>query len=112
MFISAILGILAALSLALTCWQFLAARRFPLHQRRESITHTPAVTLLKPLKGVEPETANCLASWLEQNYAGTVQVLFGVASTEDPVCALVRELIAAHVSDEIAWLSLFFEGLL
>lgn len=35
----------------------------------------------------------CLRSWLKQDYGGAVQVLFGVASSEDPVCAAVRQLI-------------------
>jgi ceramide glucosyltransferase len=52
--------------------------------------------LLKPLKGVEPETAVCLQSWLAQQYGGEVQVLFGVASEQDPVCPVVRDLLAAH----------------
>jgi ceramide glucosyltransferase len=84
---------LATLSSLLTLWQWLLARRFPLHQRVEDRSWAPAVTLLKPLKGRDLETERCLRSWLEQDYAGPMQVLFGVASEEDPVCALVRELI-------------------
>ncbi len=96
MVLTFILAALALFSLALTFWQWLAARRFPLHRRVPNSTHTPAVTLLKPLKGCDAETAQCLRSWLEQEYSGAVQVLFGVASAADPVCSLVRELIAAH----------------
>ena len=56
----------------------------------------PDVTLLKPLKGCDGETARCLQSWLGQNYSGHAQILFGVASADDPVGPLVRELIRAH----------------
>ncbi len=94
MLLNFILAALALLSLALTSWQWLVARRFPLHQRIAAPRFTPAVTLLKPLKGVEPDTAACLRSWLAQEYPGEVQVLFGVASPDDPVCAEVRKLIA------------------
>ena len=31
---------------------------------------------------------------MEQDYPGTVQVLFGVASPDDPVCAVVKQLLA------------------
>jgi ceramide glucosyltransferase len=51
------------------------------------------VTLLKPLKGCEEMTADCLRSWMEQEYAGPVQILFGVASADDPVCGVVRDLM-------------------
>jgi ceramide glucosyltransferase len=51
---------------------------------------------LKPLKGCDVETAQCLRSWLAQDYAGPVQILFGVASADDPVCAIVRRLIEAE----------------
>jgi ceramide glucosyltransferase len=54
------------------------------------------VTILKPLRGCDPETKRCLESWMIQQYTGPVQILFGVASPDDPVCAVVSELMAAH----------------
>ena len=89
-----ILAALALLSLVLTVWQWIVARRFPLHRRIESPRFTPPVTLLKPLKGLEPDTPACLRSWLAQEYPADVQVLFGVASADDPVCELVKTLLA------------------
>ncbi|HTI97900.1 MAG TPA: bacteriohopanetetrol glucosamine biosynthesis glycosyltransferase HpnI [Dongiaceae bacterium] len=89
-----LLAIPALLSLALTLWQSLVARRFPLHQRQENPRFHPALTLLKPLKGCDAETERCLRSWLTQEYPGPVQILFGVARAEDPVCDLVRRLLA------------------
>jgi len=91
-----ILAALALLSLAITLWQWLAARRFPLHCRAVDISFSPGVTLLKPLKGLDPETRGCLESWFRQNYRGPVQILFGVADEKDSVCILVRHLIAEH----------------
>lgn len=88
-----ILAALAVLSLALAFWQFLAARKFPLHQRLANASFSPAITLLKPLKGCDANTADCLTSWFQQNYAGPVQIIFGAADTTDPVCSIVRELI-------------------
>ncbi len=94
MFAHGILGTLAGLSLALLLWQWLAARRFPLHRRREGPAPPPAVTLLKPLKGCDETTADSLRSWLTQEYAGPVQVLLGVAKASDPVCEVVQRLLA------------------
>lgn len=96
MFLNWIFGGLAGVSLGLTGWQWLAARRFPLHQRNLDPRFAPALTLLKPLKGCDAETRRCLQSWFAQSYPGPVQILLGVADAEDPVCAVARELIAAH----------------
>jgi ceramide glucosyltransferase len=87
------LAALALLSLALALWQWLAARRFPLHRRVTDFSFAPAITLLKPLKGCDATTAESLQSWFNQNYPGQIQILFGVADAGDPVCPIVRELI-------------------
>jgi len=92
-FTNAIPAALACLSLALALWQWLAARRFPLHQRVTDPSFTPAVTLLKPLKGGDATTAASLQSWFSLDYAGPTQILFGVVDASDPVCKTVRELI-------------------
>jgi len=92
--LNAILGSLAALSLMLTVWQWIVALRFPLQRRGTPPGElSPSITLLKPLKGFDLETEACLRSWLTQDYSGKVQVLFGVASAEDPVCNVVRSLL-------------------
>jgi len=87
-----IFGGLATLSFVLLMWQWMAARRFPLHQRAGDTSFAPAVTLLKSLKGADVATEDCLRSWFAQDYRGEVQILFGVVSTDDPVCAIVKKL--------------------
>ena len=82
----------AILSLLLTVWQWVVARRFPLHRRTRDASFSPAVSLLKPLKGCDEATEDCLRSWFTQEYPGEVQILFGVASGNDPVCDIVRKL--------------------
>jgi ceramide glucosyltransferase len=91
--LNAIFGSLAVLSFALLIWQWLAARQFPLHQRVGDTPFAPAVTLLKSLKGADAATEDCLRSWFAQVYGGDVQILFGVASAEDPACEIVRKLM-------------------
>jgi ceramide glucosyltransferase len=88
------LGALALLALALTLWQWIEARRFPLHRRLSAPSPAPPLSLLKPLKGADAHTAPCLRSWLAQDYPGPLQLLFGVATAADPVCKLVRSLLA------------------
>jgi len=80
----------------LTLWQWAVAFRFPLHRRGATGSYAPGVSMLKPLKGIDSETSECLESWLTQRYTGASEILFGVASASDPVCELVRELIARH----------------
>lgn len=94
MILNLILGALALLSFALLLWQWLAARRFPLHRRADDVSFTPPVTLLKPLKGCDAATEQCLRSWFAQDYGGAVQMLFAVASADDPVCEIVRRLMS------------------
>jgi ceramide glucosyltransferase len=90
------LAALALLSLVLMFWQWLAATRFPLHQRIADWSFAPAITLFKPLKGYDDTTAGSLQSWFNQDYAGQTQILFGVADAQDPVCRIVRELIEKY----------------
>ena len=91
---NAIFAVLALLSLALALWQWLAARRFPLHRRVAETGFAPAISLLKPLKGCDATTTESLQSWFSQNYSGRTQILFGVTDANDPVCKIVREIIA------------------
>jgi ceramide glucosyltransferase len=88
------LAILTALSFALTFWRWAVSLRFPLHRRRVIQTSLPGLSVLKPLKGCDALTQECLRSWFRQKYPGPVQILLGAASADDPVCAPVRELLA------------------
>ncbi|MGV3774250.1 MAG: glycosyltransferase [Verrucomicrobiales bacterium] len=95
-YFSTLLGALAALSIILNLWQFLVARKFPLHRRSSILNTLPPVALLKPLKGRDAMTEACLRTWFEQDYPNTVQILFGVADIDDPVSGLVSELMKEY----------------
>lgn len=88
------LALLVLVSVALNVWQWWAARRFPLHRRIAQTDFAPAVTLLKPLKGCDAETEECLRSWFRQEYPGPIQILFAVASADDPAAAVANRLLA------------------
>ena len=52
----------------------------------------PPVTVLKTLHGDEPGLFENLASFCEQDYAGPVQIVFGVSNPNDPAVGIVRRL--------------------
>ena len=98
---NAIFAVLALLSFLLALWQWLATRRFPLHRRVTDQSFSPAISLLKPLKGCNETTTDSLRSWFNQDYAGRIQILFGVARMDDPVCEIVRQLIAKNPNHNV-----------
>jgi ceramide glucosyltransferase len=52
----------------------------------------PPVTVLKPLRGAEPELYENLRSFCEQDYA-EFQVVFGVRDAQDPAIAVVEQVM-------------------
>ena len=56
----------------------------------------PAVTVLKPLHGAEPELPARLAAFCEQDYDGPVQVLCGARDANAPAASAVRTMQREH----------------
>lgn len=54
--------------------------------------YAPGVSLLKPLKGVDPQMDAGLRSHCRQNYGGPFEIVFGVHSLADPAVATVEAL--------------------
>ena len=69
---------------------FLKLRR---RNRANIASHTslPPVSILKPLKGIDPQIWEALCSHCEQDYPD-FQLIFGVSDPDDPAVALVRQL--------------------
>jgi ceramide glucosyltransferase len=57
---------------------------------------TEPVTLLKPLYGAEPQLVENLASFLDQDHAGPIQMLLGVQRADDEAVPAVRALQALY----------------
>jgi ceramide glucosyltransferase len=57
--------------------------------------HTPAVSLVRPVCGIENYVEDTLASGFALEYP-RYEIVFCVASAQDPVVATVRRLMAAH----------------
>lgn len=70
-----------------------SARAF-LRRPRIAAGFAPPISLLKPLRGVDPGMYEAFASHCRQNYAADYEILFGVASLDDPAAALVQQLRA------------------
>ncbi|KAA0891694.1 bacteriohopanetetrol glucosamine biosynthesis glycosyltransferase HpnI [Oryzomonas rubra] len=78
-------------SLAYSLIALVCARRFfsvPPPRSPEA----PAVTILKPVKGMDAGSYENFASFCRQEYAGPVQLLFAAASADDPVIPVIHRL--------------------
>jgi len=82
---------LSALSLA----SFLGDRRKKLKQAPLPESQLPPVSILKPLKGVDPEIWESFCSHCEQEYP-EFQLIFGVSDPGDPAIEVVRKLQAKY----------------
>jgi ceramide glucosyltransferase len=69
-----------------------SARAFVRSVRRPHSPYTPAVSILKPLRGMDHEMYSAFASHCRQEYAGDFEILFGVSSLDDPAIVAVHEL--------------------
>jgi ceramide glucosyltransferase len=93
-----IAGVVLAASVAGVAYLALALQRTIAFGRRraakvESTERTPPVTILKPLRGIEPNLLENLSSFCNQDYPD-FQVIFGVREADDPAVAVAREVIA------------------
>jgi ceramide glucosyltransferase len=70
----------------------LAARVFLAQRRGGPIGFAPGVSILKSLKGLDPGMMDAFRSHCRQIYAGEYELLFGVASLDDPAAGAVEEL--------------------
>jgi ceramide glucosyltransferase len=90
--IVAILGIVSSSLYYLLClwsaFQFLSEKRKPAVQPSRP---WPAVSILKPLKGIDPEIYECFRSHCRQNYP-EYEIIFGVSDANDPAVQSVKSL--------------------
>ena len=65
----------------------------------------PDVTILKPVKGVDPRMYAGLVSHCRQQYAGSFEIIFGVSSLDDPAVGEIERLRAEFPSVRYGWWS-------
>jgi ceramide glucosyltransferase len=86
--------VLAAMPLAYYVAAIIAALRFFTRERtHEFVPFAPAVSLLKPVRGVDFGSYENFASFCRQKYAD-YEILFGVGDAADPAVPLIQRLIA------------------
>ena len=61
----------------------------------------PSVTILRPMKGLDPEAGLNLLSLCDQDYAGAVRIILGADSPDDPSVAAAQGLKAARPDRDI-----------
>ena len=69
-----------------------AARSFRREQLAAQPRFTPGVSILKSLRGLDPGMLDAFRSHCQQQYEGEYELLFGVASMDDPAVAAVQQL--------------------
>jgi len=87
---------LSALGLA----SFLRDRSNKLKQAPPPESQLPPISILKPLKGVDPEIWESFCSHCEQKYP-QFELIFGVSDAEDPAIEVVRQLQAKYPNRRI-----------
>jgi ceramide glucosyltransferase len=91
---SIIAAMVAVIGCAYLAVAVVLTARFPRRSQPARPAAMPHVTVLKPLHGVEPGLFENLASFCTQDYAGAVQIIFGVQDPRDEAIAVVEELRA------------------
>jgi ceramide glucosyltransferase len=90
----AALGTLSSLGFYVLCGcgigSFLKRRRMA-RQSQAPENQLPPVSVLKPLKGIDPEIWENFCSYCEQDYPD-YQLIFGVSDAQDPAAEVVRRL--------------------
>lgn len=86
--------VLVAASMAYCLLVLFAAIDFRLYTRRPLPEFTPAISILKPVKGLDPGMIEAFRSHCNQNYAGSYELIFGAGTEDDPAVAAVHQLIA------------------
>ena len=89
-------GLALVLSIAGIAYAFLSGALLARLSDTPSPRAAVALSLLKPLCGVEPGLEENLASFLRQDYGAAVQVIFGVQDPADPALEIVERLRLAH----------------
>jgi ceramide glucosyltransferase len=92
------LGALCSLGYYVLC--LISIRAFLREGRNAAGTFTPPVSILKPLKGMDPELYDSFRSHCLQDYP-EYEILFGVSDLEDPAVPYVRQLQAEFPQRDI-----------
>ena len=90
---TALLALAGLAYLVLALWGARSFGHYWRTKKREG-AFAPDVTLLKPVKGVDPRMFAGFESHCRQDYAGKFEIVFGVSSLDDPAVGEIERLRA------------------
>src|ERR1700761_3322924 len=92
--VSSITAVLCLAGMGYYLMALWSARAFQHQLRRPLPDFEPGVSILKPVKGLDPEMYAAFASHCVQEYQGPYEILFGVSSMADPAVEAIEKLQA------------------
>jgi len=92
--ITTVLTLCGLAYLVLALWGARSFHRYWQSQPPRNVGFAPDVSILKPVKGVDPQMFAGLESHCRQQYAGRFEMIFGVGSMDDPAVAEIERLRA------------------
>jgi ceramide glucosyltransferase len=93
-FVSSITTVLCLAGMGYYLLALWSARAFQRQLRRPLPDFEPGVSILKPVKGLDPEMYAAFASHCVQEYQGPYEILFGVSTLTDPAVEAIEKLEA------------------
>lgn len=90
--ITVIFTLLTLAALVYSIFVFRAARAYSRSRRVKLPEFFPPVSILKPVKGADPEMYTAFVSHCAQDYPGEYEIIFGVHSPDDPAMEAVERL--------------------
>src|SRR5271170_2922540 len=90
--VSGITTLLAFVGCAYYLLVLWSARSFVRATRQPLPDFHPPVSILKPVKGLDPEMYESFASHCRQDYPGDYEIIFAVGSPEDPAIEAIERL--------------------
>jgi len=101
--LAALIGAISSAIYYLICWWSASVflRRQTASRSRPTLTEaTPPISILKPLKGTDPEIYECLRSHCLQDYP-EYEIIFGASDPNDPAIATVKKLQSEFPANRI-----------
>jgi len=62
----------------------------------EPLDHHPSVTVIRPIKGLDPDVLENLRAGLDHGYPGSVETIFVLDDAEEPVVPLVHRAVSEY----------------
>jgi ceramide glucosyltransferase len=90
--VSGITALLAFAGCGYSLFAIWSARSFVREWRKPLPDFHPSVSILKPVKGLDPEMYASFASHCAQDYSGDYEILFAAGSADDPAIAPIERL--------------------